>query len=161
MAEHKILPIPDATVGELLGLVEIVYSYGGKLKISFIADELRMEMDDLGDVVDMGELLGVIKVKQGVITLTIFGEALSLGTIDNKKKIIRDQMKKVEPFKSIIAYMKKKKNNVSEKELLEGLGKKFVVEDQARFRKLLIGWGNYTETFEYDSDDGLFRLVNK
>ena len=47
MVKHKMLPFPDANVGEVLGLVEIIYAYGGKTKISFLAEELRMQLDDL------------------------------------------------------------------------------------------------------------------
>lgn len=158
MVRHKIMPIPDATVGELLGLAEIIYSYGGKVKISFLADELRMEMDDLGDVVDMGELLEAMKVEEGKVMLTLFGEGLTLGTIDNKKKILREKIKKVEPFKTVFSILKKAGGKMDEQELLDKLGKKFVVEDLANFRKLLIGWGNYTESFEYDGDENEFVL---
>jgi NitT/TauT family transport system ATP-binding protein len=158
MVKHKIMPIPDATVGELLGLVEIVYSYGGKVKISFLADELRMEMDDLGDVIDMGELLEAVNVDEGEVTLSLFGEGLTLGTIDNKKKILRDKIKDVEPFKSVIEMLNEEGGKMGEQELLEALAKKFVIEDFAPFRKLLIGWGNYTESFEYDGDEQEFVL---
>jgi len=158
MVKHKIIPMPDATTGELLGLAETVYAYGGKVKISFLADELRMEMDDLGDVIDMCELLGVIKVKNGTLLLTLFGEALSLGNIDDKKRILRDKLKKVEPFKTAIVLIKKSKGKMDEKNLLDGLKEKFVIEDQKLFHKLMLGWGNYTELFEYDADDHIFRL---
>jgi NitT/TauT family transport system ATP-binding protein len=158
MVRHKIMPLPDATVGELLGLAEIIYSYGGKSKISFLSDELRMEMDDLGDVIDMGELLEVLKVDDGEVSLTLFGEGLTLGTIDNKKKILRDKIAEVEPFKTIISILEKEGGRMGEQDLLDALSKKFVIEDTGPFRKLLIGWGNYTESFEYDGDEQEFVL---
>jgi len=158
MVRHKIMPLPDATVGELLGLAEIIYSYGGKAKISFLSDELRMDMDDLGDVIDMGELLEVLKVEEGEVTLTLFGEGLTLGTIDNKKKILRDKIAEVEPFKTIISILNKEGGRMGEQDLLDKLSQKFVIEDVGPFRKLMIGWGNYTESFEYDGDEQEFVL---
>ena len=158
MVKHKIMPIPDATVGELLGLVEIVYSHGGKVRISGLADELRMEMDDLGDVIDMGELLEAVKVDEGQVVLSLFGEGLSLGTIDNKKKILRNKIKDVEPFRSVMKMLSDAGGKMKEQVLLEELAKKFAIEDASPFRKLLIGWGNYTETFEYDGDEQEFVL---
>ena len=144
----------------MLGLIETVYSYGGSVKISFLADELRMDMDDLGDVIDFCELLGLVEVKEGTITLTLFGEGVSLGTIDNKKKILRKKMITIEPFKSAIEYIKENGNELDEKILFEKLNEKFTIEDIEKFRKLLIGWGNYTETFEYDGEEGVFRTPN-
>lgn len=158
MVKHKILPIPHANVGEVLGLADTLYGYRCKTKVSFLADELQMDIDDLGDVVDMAKLLGVIAARKGVINLTLFGEALSVGNIDNKKKILREKMLKVEPFKTVTSLLKKSGGKLEKDDLLGELSKRFLIEDPAMFLKLLIGWGNYTETFEYDSDEETFIL---
>lgn len=160
MGKHSILPIPDAMVGEILGLAEIVYSYRGKLKISFLSDELQIEMDDLGDAIDMAELLDLAKVKKGTIYLTIFGEALAIGTIDDKKKILRDKIKELELFKTITSTLKKKKE-ISEEDLFDILNKKFTFDNPTKFKKLLLSWGGYTEIFEYYGNKQLFTLPKK
>lgn len=158
MVKHKILPIPHADVSEVLGLADTIHGYKSKVKISFLADELQMDIDDLGEVVDMAKLLGIVKAKQGVLTLTLFGEALSLGNIDNKKKILREKMITVEPFKSIVSILKKAGGKIERDDLLAELSKKFLIEDAQMFLKLIIGWGNYSESFEYDSDEETFVL---
>lgn len=159
MVKHKILPIPHANVDEVLGLADALYAYKGKAKLSFLADELQIEIDDLGEAVDMGRLLGVIKTRSGTLSLTIFGEALALGNIDNKKKILREKIIKVEPFKTIIHLLRKYGGSIDKDDLLEALSSKFVIEDKDSFFKIVLGWGNYTESFEYDSDDGIFSLA--
>jgi hypothetical protein len=158
MVKHKILPIPHAEVGEVLGLADTLYGYRCKTKISFLADELQIDIDDLGDVVEMARLLGVVATRKGVINLTLFGEALSLGNIDNKKKILREKMLRVEPFRTIIKLLRKAGGRMDRDELIGAVSKKFLVEDRAMFLKLVIGWGNYTETFEFDSDEETFVL---
>ncbi len=158
MVKHKILPIPHADVGEVLGLADTLYGYRCKTKVSFLADELQIDMDDLGDVVDMAKLLGIVASRKGVINLTLFGEALSLGNIDDKKKILREKMLKIEPFKTIIRLLKKSGGEMERDELVDTVSKKFLIEDKAMFLKLIIGWGNYTESFEYDSDEETFVL---
>ncbi len=158
MVKHKILPIPHAEVGEVLGLADTLYSYRCKAKISFLADELQIDIDDLVDVVDMAKLLGVVSSRKGVINLTLFGEAVSLGNIDNKKKILREKMLMVEPFKSIILLLRNAGGRMERDDLIDAVSKKFLVEDRAMFLKLIIGWGNYSETFEYDSDEETFVL---
>ena len=159
MVKHKILPIPHANVDEVLVLADALYAYKGKVKLSFLADELQIEIDDLGEAVDMARLLGVIKTRLGTLSLTIFGEALALGNIDNKKKILREKMIKVEPFKTIIQLLRKYGGSINKDDLLEALSSKFVIEDKDSFFKIILGWGNYTESFEYDSDDGIFSLA--
>ena len=159
MVKHKILPIPHANVDEVLGLADALYAYKGKAKLSFLADELQIEIDDLGEAVDMAKLLGMIKVKSGTLMLTLFGEALSIGNTDNKKKILREKMIQVEPFKTIIQLLRKYGGSIDKEDLLEALSTKFVIEDKESFFKIILGWGNYTESFEYDSDEQLFLLT--
>ncbi len=157
MAKHRILPFPDANVGEVLGLVEIIYAYGGKSKISFIAEELRMELDDLGDVVDMAELLGLVKVKNGIIQLSVYGEALNLGTIEDKKRILRKQLLNLEPFKTVVALIKKEVE-VDEREIVNHLKVNHIIDDLSRFHKLFLSWGGYAEIIEYDGKKQRFRI---
>ncbi len=158
MVKHKILPIPHANVDEVLGLADALYAYKGKVKLSFLADELQIDIDDLGEAVDMAKLLGIIRVRAGTLSLTLFGEGLALGNIDNKKKILREKIITVEPFNSIIDLLNKSGGTISKDELLDSLSKKFVIEDKDSFFKIILGWGNYTESFEYDSDERLFSL---
>ena len=160
MSKHDILPIPDAMVGEILGLAEIVYSYSGKIKISFLSDELQLEMDDLGDAIDMAELLGLAKVKRGTIYLTIFGEALAISQIDDKKNILRKKIIELEPFKTTIKILQKEKE-IGEELLFEKLKKKFTIQNLDKFKRLFLSWGSYTEIFEYHGNKQLFTLPKK
>ncbi|MBI5223062.1 AAA-associated domain-containing protein [Candidatus Micrarchaeota archaeon] len=157
MVKHKTLPFPDANVGEVLGLVEMIYAYGGKSKISFIAEELRLQLDDLGDVVDMAEVLSLVKVKAGVVQLTVYGEALNLGTIEDKKRILRKQISEIEPFKTIVEILKVQKT-ITRKEIIQKLKGTNIIEDENRFHKLLLSWGGYSEIFEYEGAKQTFRL---
>ena len=160
MVRHKLLPFPDANVGEVLGLVEIIYAYGGKSRISLLAEELRIPLDDLGDVIDMAELLQLVTVKNGLVQLTVFGEALNLGTIDDKKRVLRKQIVKIEPFKSVLMLIKKT-GSATKKDILEKLRlKDMVIEDETRFHRLLLAWGGYTEIFEYDGVKQVFKPLS-
>ena len=158
MVKHKLLPLPDANVGEVLGLVEIIYAYGCKVKISFLSEELRMDLDDLGDVLYMAELLDLIKVKNGEAQLSLFGEVLNLGTIANKKSVLAKQLIKIEPFKSVLVLLNKE-GDAGKKDIINYLKtRKMFVEDEARFHKLLLAWGGYAEIFEYNGVKQVFRL---
>ncbi|MBU0586344.1 AAA-associated domain-containing protein [Candidatus Micrarchaeota archaeon] len=156
MVKHKMMPIPHASIGEVLGLLEVIYSYGSQAKISFLNEELRLPIDQLGDILDMAELFDLVKIKEGVASLTIYGEALSLGTIDDKKRMLRRKIPSVEPFKTAITIMKKK-GQIKEAEMFSKLKEKFTIEDKTAFHKLFIGWGTYTDIFEYDGEEGLFK----
>ena len=66
-------PLPDATVGGLAGLVEIVYANGGPIGLADLADELNFEIDDLLPLVDAANMLGLVTVGDGELTLTETG----------------------------------------------------------------------------------------
>lgn len=158
MVKHKIIPIPDASVGKVLGLVEVLYSYGGHAKISFLSDELRMPIDELGAAIDMAELFELLKVKEGEATLTLYGEAVSLGTIDDKKRILRKKISIIEPFKTAITFIHKKEV-AKEDEMFAKISDKYPIQDKEQFHKLFIGWGTYAGLFEYDSQERVFKCV--
>jgi NitT/TauT family transport system ATP-binding protein len=158
MVKHKMLPFPDANVGEVLGLVEIVYAYKGKVRVSFLAEELRMDLDELNDVIEMAKLLSLVRVKEGTVELTVYGESLNLGTIDDKKRVLRKNLVKIEPFKSILAILKKD-GHAHQEDILRGLREKnVVIEDELRFHKLLLAWGGYAEIFEYDGSKRVYTM---
>lgn len=155
MVQHKIMPIPDASVGKVLGLVEVIYSYGGQVKISFLGDELRMPIDELGAAIDMAELFDLMKVSGGTVTLTLYGEAVSLGMIDDKKRILRKKISTIEPFKTAAALMKRR-GEAKEEEMFGKISEKYPIQDREKFHRLLIGWGTYAGLFEYDSQQRKF-----
>ncbi len=159
MVKHKILPMPDATVGKVLGLVEVIYSYGGKVKVSFLGEELRMPIDELGAVVSMAGMFNLLRVKEGIATLTLYGEAVNLGTIEDKKRILRKKISTVEPFRTAAALLKKS-GSAKEDEMFRKIAEKYPIQDKERFHKLFINWGTYAGLFEYDSGTRTFRLLS-
>src|SRR5208283_682975 len=158
MAKHKMLPFPDANVGEVLGLVEIVYAYKGKVRVSFLAEELRMDLDELNDVIEMAKLLNLVRVKEGTVELTLFGESLNLGTIDDKKRVLRKNLVKIEPFKTILAILKKDGHAHLEDIISDLRERNVVIEDEMRFHKPLLAWGGYAEIFEYNGSKRVFTM---
>jgi len=160
MVKHKIIPLPDASVGRVLGLVEVLYSYGGSVKVSFLGEELRMAIDELGSAIDMGELFGLMKVKDGTVTLTIYGEAVSLGTVDDKKRILRKRISEVEPFRTAVG-MLKGSEFVREGEVFTKIRESYPITDRERFHKLFVGWGTYAGIFEYNSRDSTLSIPRR
>ncbi|MDD5336868.1 MAG: AAA-associated domain-containing protein [Candidatus ainarchaeum sp.] len=160
MAKHKIMPLPDASVGRVLGLVEVLYSYGGSAKVSFLSEELKMDMDELGSAIDMGELFGLMKVKDGMTMLTIYGEAVSLGTVDDKKRILRKRISEIEPFRTAVG-MLKGTEYVREGEVITKISERYPIADREKFHKLFVGWGTYAGVFEYNSRESTFSVPQK
>ena len=58
-------PFPDASVGGLAGLVEIVFAHNGQTDLPDLAAELSFEVDDLLPLVDAAVILGMLEVEGG------------------------------------------------------------------------------------------------
>ena len=66
-------PLPNASVGGLAGLVEIVYANGGRIGLADLAEELNFEIDDLLPLVDAADMLGLVTIADGELNLTDIG----------------------------------------------------------------------------------------
>ena len=63
-------PIAKVSVGQILGLVEAIDEVGGSSDVATIAQEVEMDIDRLGPIIDAAELLGFVKVAEGDLTIT-------------------------------------------------------------------------------------------
>src|SRR5579872_6174868 len=68
-------PVMPANVraGQILGLVEITGGLGGPVDAAKLGDEFGADLVTLLPILDTGELLGLVKVDKGVVSLTDFG----------------------------------------------------------------------------------------
>ena len=80
------LALPRAHVGQMIGLLEVLEDFKGRVDVAKVADDLILELDDLLPAVDAAELLTFIKVDSGDLILTETGrEFLSKGPKARKK----------------------------------------------------------------------------
>ena len=168
------LQIPDELVKkeESLDALTLRVAVLGRYVKALELGDLQSLIDSFGDSLDLSIEYGgrsMLQVTSGdaksslpaalsAIAARRDDAELELELTVNKKKILREKMLKVEPFKSIILLLKKAGGKMERDDLIDAVSKKFLIEDRAMFLKLLIGWGNYSETFEYDSDEETFVL---
>ena len=80
-------PLPDATVGGMAGLVEIVGTHGGAVDLPDLAEELSFEVDDLMPLVDGACMLGLLEVSGVQVHLSDAGRRWSSASILASKEI--------------------------------------------------------------------------
>jgi len=153
----KMFELPRAGVSEVLGLIEAISAYGGKMRTAELLDEFPMDIDEFGEAIDMAELLGLVKVNKGYLTLTKKGEIIGAGSVEDKKRIIGEQLKNVEPFKSALQLLNER-GEVSMRELIRHLKTIGYDLDEESY-ELFMNWGGYAELFEYDAEEGVIKVV--
>lgn len=145
-------PLPPARLNALAGLLEILTDEGGRADIYRISGELTLELDDLLPIVETGDLLGFIQVREGDLWLTSLGQAYAEASILVRKEIIAGRVLRL----PLIAWIYETLRRDADRRIawyyfFDNLQDDFgdLAEEQL---KIAIGWGRHAELFAYDDD---------
>ncbi len=153
--------IESTGVGSLLGLMEILEDIDKPVDIAKLDDSLDEERTTLMNLLDDAESLGLITVSNGDVSITELGKKFLNSSVSDRKKILKESLKSVEPFNSIIKYMKSLDTNEIQMEDLERfLEDNFPSGDNEEIVRVVLNWGRYAKLFNYDSDEGKLVLLN-
>jgi len=121
-----------------------------------LAQDLHMEVDDLLPIVEAAEILGLVKVAQGDISLSAMGCEFLEQSIDGRKRVVREQLlSNVRHARQIYSLLRNRKSGrMSEDIVLDILEKHFGEEGARRQLSTLYDWGRYAEIFGYDAPAG-------
>ena len=149
-------PLPNASVGGLAGLVEIVYARGGRADLPDIATELNFEIDDLLPLVDAAALLDLVRVSRGDLELTSIGTEFTTADIQSSKQIFARQARSRAPLVRTIckALGASADGNLRAEFFLDLLRRGFGTDEAQQQLDTAIAWGRYGELFDYDTDSG-------
>lgn len=146
--------LPDASVGGLAGLVELVYATNGRADLPVIADELNFEIDDLLPLVDAATMLDFSTVESGDVLLTDIGSRFTTADIQESKRIVADQTRHRAPLVRTICkgLAGSRDGTLRAGFFLDLLRRGFGPEDARRQLDIAIDWGRYAELYDYDTD---------
>ena len=80
-------PLPQASVGGMSGLLEILVAHGGREDLPKLAHDLTFEVDDLLPLVDAAQLLGLADVDDADLEITDEGRIFVAADILESKQI--------------------------------------------------------------------------
>ena len=156
--------LPEASVAEVTGLLELLYSpeHQGKMDLPDVADMLTLDIDDLFPLTELLEILRFAKVSKGDITITEEGEKFVDADILERKIIFSIHLKKYVPLACYIydQLIRHPRHRALEEHFLSLL-EDYLSEDEAeRVLRTVIEWGRYAELFAYDYSSGVLSLEN-
>ena len=158
------LRLPQAKVGGMAGLIELIDEQGGKADIFDLAQRLNFEVDDLLPIIDALDLLDFAEVQQGDITLLDEGKAFANAGIQERKVMFRAQaLARVPLIDSIYRSLMMKGNKKLPADFfLDILDQRFSAAEARRQLEIATEWGRYAELFEYDAaSDTLYIPQNE
>jgi NitT/TauT family transport system ATP-binding protein len=152
--EPRFSMLPHARSGGISGLLEILDDRGGTEDLPALAEDLRLEVDDLLPAVDSASVLGFATVAQGDVTLTEIGREFANAPVHRSHQIFRDQLLQNVPLvNTVLAMVKSKRNEqISKDFVLDILDEHFSASEAERQFETLVDWARYAQVLDYDSD---------
>lgn len=156
--------LPDASVAEITGLLEILNSpeHQGKMDLPEVAENLMLDIDDLFPLTELLEILHFAKVSKGDISITEEGKAFVDADILERKKIFSIHLKRYVPLARYIydQLIRHPRHRALEENFLSLLEDYLSESEAERVLRTVIEWGRYAELFAYDYNSGVLSLEN-
>ncbi|MEM1534304.1 MAG: AAA-associated domain-containing protein [Nitrososphaerota archaeon] len=149
----------QVTPAMVSGLVEVLTLLKNRADVATIVSEVGMESGLVLEILETCEALGLVRVSEGDAILTEQGVSFSRKRYSGKIRVLRDLVKNVEPFRSVIHYMASKKQPITVEQLCKDLQLcDEHPESISRAKSFLLDWLVTTGYLEYDGENGSFRL---
>ncbi len=152
--------LPHVAIGDITGLVELVYARGGREDIYQIGRHLQLELDDLLPLVEAADLLDLADTQEGDLVLTPQGKRFAEAGVLEEKNIFREQaLAHVSILRKIVHDLEEAPGHVlPEEHVVSMLEEHFGTEEAQAQLETAINWGRYAELFAFQDDRGMFRL---
>lgn len=145
-------PIAKVSVGQILGLVEAIDEVGGSADAATISQEVEMDIDRLGPIIDAAEFLGFVKVEDGDLTNTELSSKVLHADVKERKVIIREIIDDVPIFRQVTDMARQAARPLSREEIVVTLTQQVGSHAAQDFFDALVYWGRYVELVMYDSE---------
>ncbi|MGC2573161.1 MAG: AAA-associated domain-containing protein [Candidatus Nitrosopolaris sp.] len=152
------MDIPKTHYTVLLGFVEVLDDLGGKSDVAGIASKQGLELDDLLPLLESGEMLGLIQVSAGDVSITEKGHLFIVASPKVRKKMLRDVVINLDTFKKLIDLVKQSdKGYISKDEVLEFVSNETQSPDSdvdiSDEFNWIVEWGRQALIFNYDANE--------
>jgi NitT/TauT family transport system ATP-binding protein len=152
--------IPHARPGGISGLIELLNDRGGEEDIYHVADDLRLEVDDLLPILEGAQMLGLATANEGDVRLTESGKAFAEADINGRKTLFREAvLEHVSLLQQIHSSLHKKSDHSMPLEFFRDLlDERFAQQEVEKQIETALGWGRYAEIFTYDPETDILHL---
>ncbi len=142
--------LPTAGINRVFGLLDLLKAYNGKTDVANLTIDLRIDIDELLPIIDTAEYMGLVTVQEGEISLTDLGGRALNSKMTERKKIVHERIRSLEPFSELTRLLQEQKE-VTRFSLARYVNSKFGhVADLTTVISTIISWGVFTGLFRYD-----------
>ena len=150
------MEIPAVNYSVLLGFLEVLDDLGNKSDVAGIASKQGLALDDLLPILDSGEMLGLIQVRAGDVSITEKGHLFIVASPKVRKKILRETLIKLDVFKKLVELIRQSENgHIIKSDVLEFISSRNISatdNDSSKEFDWLIEWGRQALILTYDAN---------
>jgi len=153
-------PIPNVTMGEVMGLVQMIKPEPENLFA--LATRLKKDFSTFLSVVKAAELVDLVETPGQTIRLTASGIAFAKADLKGRKKLVYDLLLSLKIFKHLADRIEQSETKeIMEEEALHDLAQIFPNERAKTLFKNLVNWARYAELFSYDPRTSILKKFEK
>jgi NitT/TauT family transport system ATP-binding protein len=154
--------LPHARTGAIGGLLELLNDRGGKEDLYRVAEELRMEVDDLLPIVEAAALLRFAKSARGDVEITPAGKIYAEAEIHDRARLFREAaLANVTILQQMHAALTSKSDHTMRLEFFRDLLQEhFAEEETQRQIDTALNWGRQAELLTYQPEADRVALYN-
>ena len=147
-------PIPQVGISRIIGLLEVLDDAGGRYDVFRMARDLNLEFGEILRVLKAAEMLGLVERPGADVVLTSTGAQMLRGRVNTRKKLLKEQLKKLPIFRAVVDALQRSENQRADEDaFLEIFALHLPAEDSEALLKPVIDWGRYAELLGYSPDD--------
>ncbi|HWD00296.1 MAG TPA: AAA-associated domain-containing protein [Candidatus Sulfopaludibacter sp.] len=155
--------LPHARPGSIAGLLELLNDREGTEDLYKIADDLRMEVDDLLPIVDASTLLGLAVSTKGEVEISPAGREFAEADITRRKRLFRDAaLANVRLLQQMKSGLENKKDHTMPAEFFRDVLDEYFSDSEVdRQLDTALNWGRYGDILRYDSESDKIMLYDE
>jgi len=152
--------LPHARPGGIAGFLELLNDRGGKDDLFRVADELRMEVDDLLPIVEAATLLWFCKSDKGDVEITPEGKAFAEADIADRKRLFREAaLAHVALLQQMHSALASKSDHTMPLDFFHDVLEEYFSDEEVnRQIETALNWGRYGDIVAYDSESDRVAL---
>jgi NitT/TauT family transport system ATP-binding protein len=152
--------LPHARPGGIAGLLELVNDHGGKEDLYRVAEELRLEVDDLLPILEAATLLGFAKAEKGDVEITPEGRTFAEADIATRRRLFREAaLARVPLLQQMHAALAAKADHAMALDFFRDILEEHFSDAEVRRQlETALNWGPYSDLFVYDAEADQIRI---
>jgi NitT/TauT family transport system ATP-binding protein len=150
-APQEIEPIPDASPGEIIGLLEYLDARGGSNELFHIVTDTNREFGRVITIVKAAEMLSFVDTPRRDVLLTPEGRRFLAAPAAERAAIWREQLLQLRLFRQVVEAIGKQPGHRLERDVVvETIATVLPNEHYDRLFRTLVAWAHAGRLFRYD-----------